>query len=55
MRVFTTVAFPDGPLGAGAHAFDAAQVPPGVYVVQVRVSRSGGAAWTEVRRVTIVR
>ncbi len=45
----------DGPLGAGAHAFafDAAQMPPGVYVVQVRVSRSGGAAWTEVRRVTI--
>ncbi len=47
----------DGPLGAGAHAFafDAAQVPPGVYVVHIRVSRSDGAAWTEVRRVTIAR
>ena len=48
----------DGPLSPGAHdfAFDAAALAPGVYVVQVRVTPSGdGAAWTDVRRVTVVR
>ncbi len=47
----------DGPLGAGATvlAFDAASLPAGVYVVQIRVARSTGAAWTAVRRVTIAR
>ena len=48
----------DGPLSPGVHdfAFDASALAPGVYVVQVRVTPSeGGAAWTDVRRVTVVR
>lgn len=47
----------DGPLGVGAHdlALDVSWLAPGLYVVEVRVRPEVGAAWTEVRRVTVAR
>ena len=47
----------DGPLAAGAHdfAFEASRLAPGVYVINVRVRPDTGAAWTEVRRITVAR
>lgn len=46
----------DGALPAGVHdvPLDARRLAPGVYVVQVRVAREG-AAWTDVRRLTVAR
>ena len=47
----------DGPLATGAHdfGFAASALAPGIYVVQVRVTPAVGAAWTEVRRMTVAR
>ncbi len=45
----------DGALAAGPHAFTLGALAPGVYVVHVRTSAEAGAAWTDVRRVTVTR
>ncbi len=47
----------DGPMTAERHdlAFEAGSFAPGINVVQVRVTPETGAAWTEVRRVSVAR